>query len=329
MNVAVLGGAGYIGSHTVKKLLDAGYSVTVIDNLRTGHIEAVDARASFKKGDMRDEEFLKRVFSETRFDAVMHFAASSLVGESMEKPLEYYDNNVGGAISLIKAMVATDTDKIIFSSTAAVYGEPREIPISESSPTEPKNTYGETKLVMENIFRRMSDIGKMRFASLRYFNACGADESGRLGEAHNPETHLIPNVLAVANGNAREVSVFGGTYDTPDGTCIRDYIHVSDLADAHILALSYLQKGGKSDIFNLGNGAGFSVSEVIESARRVTGCEIPQNIVSKRAGDPARLVASSEKAKKILGWTPLYTELDEIVGSAWIWHKLHPKGYEK
>lgn len=329
MKTAVLGGAGYIGSHTVKKLLDEGHSVTVIDNLSTGHIEAIDPRAQFKKGDMRDTEFLKRTFSETHFDAVMHFAARSLVGESMEKPLEYYDNNIGGAISLIKAMCATNTDKIIFSSTAAVYGEPKNIPITEADPTNPKNTYGETKLYMEKLFFRVAAVSQIRFVSLRYFNACGADESGKLGEAHDPETHLIPNVLAVANGNEKEVPVFGDTYDTPDGTCIRDYIHVSDLADAHILALSYLQNGGKSDIFNLGNGVGFSVNEVIDSARRVTGCEILKTVVQKREGDPARLVASGEKARRILHWTPQFTGLDEIIGSAWVWHKLHPKGYKK
>ncbi len=327
MKIAVLGGAGYIGSHTVRELCGRGHSVTVIDNLQTGYRASVDARAEFLCGDIRDKDFLRGAFVGAGFDAVIHFAACSLVGESVTDPLKYYNNNVGGAIALLEVMVEAGIDKIVFSSTAATYGEPERIPILEDDRTCPTNPYGETKLAMEKMFRWVGDAHGIRFVSLRYFNACGADESGEIGEAHNPESHLIPLILQVPNGKREAIYVFGNDYDTKDGTCIRDYIHVTDLADAHILAVEYLGAGGKSDIFNLGNGIGFTVREVIESARRVTGHPIPEIVSPRRAGDPARLIASSEKAKKILGWNPKHADLDEIVGSAWNWHKTHPEGY--
>lgn len=329
MKVAVFGGAGYIGSHTVKELIERGHKVTVIDNLQTGYLEAVHASADFFCGDIRDKEFLRSALIGAGFDAVIHFAACSLVGESVASPLKYYNNNVGGTISMLEVMVEAKIDKIVFSSTAAVYGEPERVPILEEDRTCPTNPYGETKLAVEKMFKWAEAAHGIRFISLRYFNACGADESGNFGEAHNPESHLIPLILQVPNGKCEAISVFGYDYDTKDGTCVRDYIHVTDLADAHILAVEYLQKGGKSNIFNLGNGVGFTVREVIESARRVTGHPIPEILSPRRAGDPARLIASSCKARTILGWKPKHADLDEIVGSAWNWHKLHPEGYLK
>ena len=327
MKVLVLGGAGYIGSHTVKALCEENIDVVVADNLVTGHIEAVDSRAKFYKGDIRDINFLDDLFSKEKIDAVIHFAAYSLVGESVTDPLKYYDNNLCGTKVLLESMVKNNVDKIVFSSTAATYGEPENIPILESDRTEPTNPYGETKLSMEKMFKWTANAHGLRFVSLRYFNACGADESGKIGEAHNPETHLIPIILQVPNGQRELVSIFGNDYPTKDGTCIRDYIHVTDLAQAHILAVKYLMNGGNSDIFNLGNGVGFSVREVIETARKVTGHPIPVKDVERRAGDPAQLIASSEKAKKVLGWKPEHDSLEEIIASAWNWHKNHPNGY--
>ena len=327
MKVLVLGGAGYIGSHTVKALCEENIDVVVADNLVTGHIEAVDSRAKFYKGDIRDINFLDDLFSKEKIDAVIQFAAYSLVGESVTDPLKYYDNNLCGTKVLLESMVKNNVDKIVFSSTAATYGEPENIPILESDRTEPTNPYGETKLSMEKMFKWTANAHGLRFVSLRYFNACGADESGKIGEAHNPETHLIPIILQVPNGQREFVSIFGNDYPTKDGTCIRDYIHVTDLAQAHILAVKYLMNGGNSDIFNLGNGVGFSVREVIETARKVTGHPIPVKDVERRAGDPAQLIASSEKAKKVLGWKPEHDSLEEIIASAWNWHKNHPNGY--
>ena len=327
MKVLVLGGAGYIGSHTVKALCEENIDVVVADNLVTGHIDAVDSRAKFYKGDIRDINFLDDLFSKEKIDAVIHFAAYSLVGESVTDPLKYYDNNLCGTKVLLESMVKNNVDKIVFSSTAATYGEPENIPILESDRTEPTNPYGETKLSMEKMFKWTANAHGLRFVSLRYFNACGADESGKIGEAHNPETHLIPIILQVPNGQREFVSIFGNDYPTKDGTCIRDYIHVTDLAQAHILAVKYLMNGGNSDIFNLGNGVGFSVREVIETARKVTGHPIPVKDVERRAGDPAQLIASSEKAKKVLGWKPEHDSLEEIIASAWNWHKNHPNGY--
>lgn len=327
MKIMVLGGAGYIGSHTTYLLIEHGHDVVVVDNLETGHLKAVHPKATFYKGDVRDYSFMNQVFQDEKVDAVIHFAANSLVGESMVKPLKYYDNNVCGAKVLLEAMVANRVNKIVFSSTAATYGEPERIPILETDRTEPTNTYGETKLTMEKMFKWTSKAHDLRYVSLRYFNACGAHQSGTIGEAHNPETHLIPLILQVPLGKRSHISIFGDDYNTKDGTCVRDYIHVTDLAMAHIKAVEYLMDGNESDIFNLGNGVGFTVKEVIDVARQVTGHEIPAEIAPKRAGDPAQLVASSEKARKILGWEPQYADLSTIVETAWNWHKNHPDGY--
>lgn len=329
MSILVLGGAGYIGSHTALELVKAGNDVVIADSLVTGYRSAVPEKARFYQGDLRDLDFLDKLFQQEKIDAVIHFAAYSLVGESVTDPLKYYDNNLYGTKVLLEAMVKNKVDKIVFSSTAATYGEPENIPILESDRTCPTNPYGETKLAMEKMFKWTAEAHGLRYVSLRYFNACGADESGNIGEAHNPESHLIPLILQVPNGKRETISIYGTDYDTPDGTCIRDYIHVTDLAQAHILAVQYLNNGGKSDIFNLGNGVGYSVREVIETARKVTGHPIPETETPRRAGDPARLVASSEKAKKILGWKPVHDSLDEIIASAWNWHKSHPNGYNE
>ena len=327
MRLLVLGGAGYIGSHTSLELIKRGHDVVVVDNLVTGYQKAVPEKAIFYNGDIRDIEFLDNLFKIEKIDAVIHFAAFSLVGESVTNPLKYYDNNLYGTKVLLEAMIKNSVNKIVFSSTAATYGEPENIPILESDRTCPTNPYGETKLAMEKMFHWASKAHGLNYVSLRYFNACGADATGQIGEAHNPESHLIPLVLQVPNGKRESVSIYGTDYDTPDGTCIRDYIHVTDLAQAHILAVEYLANGGASDIFNLGNGVGYSVREVIETARSVTGHPIPAIEVPRRSGDPARLVASGEKAKKILGWEPKIKQLDEIIASAWKWHRAHPNGY--
>lgn len=327
MKILVFGGAGYIGSHTALELVRAGEKVIIADNLVTGHRQAIPEGVTFYEGDLHDRAFLDRVFQTEQIDAVIHFAAFSLVGESVTNPLKYYDNNLCGTKVLLDAMVANHVDKIVFSSTAATYGEPENIPILETDRTCPTNPYGETKLAMEKMFHWTGLAHGMRYVSLRYFNACGADASGTIGEDHNPESHLIPLILQVPNGKRETVSIFGTDYDTPDGTCIRDYIHVTDLAQAHILAVQYLANGGESDIFNLGNGVGYSVREVIETARKVTGHPIPAVETPRRAGDPARLVASSEKARRVLGWNPVHDSLEEIIASAWNWHHNHPNGF--
>ena len=329
MKLLVLGGAGYIGSHTATELLDNGHEVVIADNLVTGYREAVPEKATFYQGDLRDKDFLVDLLTKEKVDAVIHFAAFSLVGESVTNPLKYYENNLYGTKVLLDAMIETGVDKIVFSSTAATYGEPENIPILESDRTCPTNPYGETKLAMEKMISWAAKAHGLHFVSLRYFNACGAHKSGKIGEAHNPESHLIPLVLQVPNGKREFVSIYGNDYDTPDGTCIRDYIHVTDLAKAHILAVEYLMNGGESDIFNLGNGVGYSVKEVIETARKVTGHPIPAKEEARRAGDPARLVASGEKARKILGWEPEIKDLADIISSAWKWHKAHRDGYNK
>ena len=329
MRLLVLGGAGYIGSHTAVELLDRGHEVVIADNLITGYKQAVPKEAVFYQGDIRDYNFLNNLFKTEKIDAVIHFAAFSLVGESVTNPLKYYENNLYGTKVLLQAMIDNNVDKIVFSSTAATYGEPENIPILESDRTCPTNPYGETKLAMEKMMKWSANAYQLRYVSLRYFNACGAHKSGKLGEAHNPESHLIPLVLQVPNGKRESVSIYGTDYDTPDGTCIRDYIHVTDLAEAHILAVEYLMKGGESNVFNLGNGVGYSVREVIETARKVTGHPIPAVEIPRRAGDPARLVASGEKAKTVLGWEPKITSLEDIIRSAWIWHSTHPNGYNE
>ena len=329
MRLLVLGGAGYIGSHTAVELLDRGHEVVIADNLITGYKQAVPKEAVFYQGDIRDYNFLNNLFKTEKIDAVTHFAAFSLVGESVTNPLKYYENNLYGTKVLLQAMIDNNVDKIVFSSTAATYGEPENIPILESDRTCPTNPYGETKLAMEKMMKWSANAYQLRYVSLRYFNACGAHKSGKLGEAHNHESHLIPLVLQVPNGKRESVSIYGTDYDTPDGTCIRDYIHVTDLAEAHILAVEYLMKGGESNVFNLGNGVGYSVREVIETARKVTGHPIPAVEIPRRAGDPARLVASGEKAKTVLGWEPKITSLEDIIRSAWVWHSTHPNGYNE
>lgn len=330
MSILVLGGAGYIGSHTVYALKEAGEDVVIIDNLETGHIEAVHPEARFYEGDIRNRTFLDSVFEkETDIQAVIHFAANSLVGESMVNPLKYYDNNLCGTKVLLESMLAHDIKKIVFSSTAATYGEPERVPILETDRSEPTNTYGETKLSMEKMFKWTDKAHGLKYVSLRYFNACGAHVSGSIGEAHNPETHLIPLILQVPLGKREAINIFGDDYNTKDGTCIRDYIHVTDLAQAHILAVKYLLEGNDSNIFNLGNGVGFTVNEVIETARKVTGKEIKAVMAERRAGDPAQLIASSEKARTVLGWNPQHADLEEIIASAWKWHSTHPNGYAK
>lgn len=327
MSILVCGGAGYIGSHAVHRFIGKGEEVVIVDNLETGHREALHPQGKFYEGDIRDANVLHKIFNENEIDAVIHFAANSLVGESMEKPLKYFNNNVYGMQVLLEAMQRHGVDKIVFSSTAAVYGEPKRIPIMEEDAANPTNTYGETKLTMEKMMKWVGMADHIRYVSLRYFNAAGAIPDGSLGEDHHPETHLIPLILQVPLGKREHITVYGEDYDTPDGTCLRDYIHVIDLADAHVLALEYLRKGGGSDIFNLGNGRGFSVREMIGAAKKVTGEEIRVEAGNRRAGDPAQLIASSEKARRILGWQPVFTDVEEIIGTAWNWHRKHPNGF--
>ncbi|MBA2875094.1 UDP-glucose 4-epimerase GalE [Thermaerobacillus caldiproteolyticus] len=324
--ILVCGGAGYIGSHAVYRLIEKGEKVVVVDNLQTGHREAVHPEAMFYQGDIRDRTFLREVFQKHDIDAVIHFAANSLVGESMQEPLKYYDNNVYGTQILLEVMNEFGVKQIVFSSTAAVYGEPKQIPIVETDPTTPTNTYGETKLAMEKMMKWVNRAYGIRYISLRYFNVAGAYGTV-IGEDHDPETHLIPLILKVPLGQREEIHIFGDDYDTHDGTCIRDYIHVLDLVDAHILAVEKLRSGSESNIYNLGNGNGFTVKEVIEAARVVTGHPIPARVMARRPGDPAKLVASSEKAKRELGWEPKYPNITDIVASAWEWHQAKPNGY--
>lgn len=326
MAILVTGGAGYIGSHTVAELISKGEEVIIVDNLQQGHKEAL-LGGKLYVGDLRDAEFLDQVFSENSIEAVIHFAANSLVGESMQNPGKYYHNNVYGTLCLLEAMNKHDVKRIVFSSTAATYGEPENIPILETDRTFPTNAYGETKLAMEHMMKWFDTAHQIKYIALRYFNAAGAHESGKIGEDHTPETHLVPIILQVALGQRKHISVFGDDYATADGTCIRDYIHVTDLADAHILAVEKLRKGGDSGVYNLGNGKGFSVKEVIEVARKVTGHPIPMVIEARRAGDPATLIASSERGRAELDWNPKRDRLEEIIASAWSWHQHHPNGY--
>ena len=327
--ILVCGGAGYIGSHAVRQLIDKGEEVIIVDNLETGHEDAIHPKAKFYKVDIRDEKSLNKVFEENKIDEVIHFAANSLVGESMTNPLKYFNNNVHGTEVLLKVMVDHDVNKIVFSSTAATYGEPKNIPILESDETNPTNAYGETKLCMEKMMKWADKAHGVKYISLRYFNVAGAHVSGEIGEDHNPETHLIPLILQVPLGKREFISIFGDDYETHDGTCIRDYIHVTDLADAHILAVHKLREGSESNIYNLGSGNGFTVKEMIEAARKVTEHEIPAKVCERRSGDPAKLVASSEKARRELGWNPKYENVEDMISSAWNWHKNHPNGFEK
>ncbi len=323
--ILVAGGAGYIGSHMVALLAERGYRVVVADNLCTGHWQAVKG-AALRVGDVRDAAFLDRVFGEFPIDGVINFAAFSLVGESVGDPLKYYGNNVGGAVSLLTAMKNHGVDKIVFSSTAATYGEPEKQPIEETDRTDPTNPYGASKLAIEGLLKWCDRAYGIRYAALRYFNAAGANTEADIGEDHHPETHLIPIVLQCALGKRDHVGIFGDDYPTADGTCVRDYIHVRDLVSAHLLALEYLDRGGESGPFNLGNGNGYSVREIVEAARRVTGQPIPAVVESRRAGDPSTLIASNAKAREVLGWVP-ERGLETIIADAWAWHRGHPDGY--
>lgn len=318
MNILVIGGAGYIGSHMVKLLLEQGHAVTTLDNLSTGHRDAVQG-GEFIQGDFEDRALLGRLFVRRRFDAVMHFASCIEVGESMRDPAKYYRNNVVRTLGLLDTMVEHQLDKFIFSSTAAVFGEPRYLPIDEHHPLDPINPYGATKQMVERILADYDRAYGLRHVSLRYFNACGADPSGLIGEGHEPETHLIPLVLQAASGRRGAISVFGDDYDTADGTCVRDYVHVVDLCHAHLLALNQLDAGAPSACYNLGNGGGYSVRQVIAAVERVTGRQVPKVNAPRRPGDPARLVADSARAQKVLRWNPVFADLDVIVEHAWRW----------
>lgn len=328
MAVLVCGGAGYIGSHMVAELLESGEEVVILDNFQKGHRDAI-LGGKLYEGDLRDRSLLDKVFTENKIDAVIDFAADSLVGESVVEPLKYFENNVGSTINLLGAMRDHKVKYIVFSSTAATYGEPENTPILESDRTLPTNPYGESKLTVEKVLKWCDNAYGIKYTALRYFNAAGAHISGKIGEDHRPESHLIPLILQVALGQREKIMIFGDDYNTEDGTCIRDYIHVTDLANAHLMALGRLRKGGESRIYNLGNGKGFSVKEVIEATRKVTGKEIKAEVASRRAGDPAILIASSEKAISELNWKPKYDSLDTIIDTAWQWHKNHPNGYEK
>ncbi len=323
--ILIVGGAGYIGSHNVRMFLDKGFEVVVVDNLNTGHTKAIDPRATFYKEDIRNKDKMVEILKKEKVDAVVHFAALSLVGVSMKDPLAYFDNNVYGMIALLEAMQEANVNKIVFSSSAATYGEQKEMPLTEESPTQPTSVYGETKLMMETIIKWCDKCIGMKYVSLRYFNAAGAIEDGTLGEDHSPETHLIPLILQVPLGKRDHISVFGQDYETRDGTCIRDYIHVQDLADAHVRAINWLLEGHDSEIFNLGSGDGQSVNEMIKCAEKIVGKEIKKEYVERRPGDPATLIASNKKAKEKLGWNNDHS-LEDIMSTAYNFHKNNPNG---
>lgn len=326
MAILVAGGAGYIGSHTVAELLAAGKEVVVIDSLEYGHKDAVLCD-KFYEGNVEDKTLLAKIFQENDIEAVMHFCAYIEVGESVTNPRKYYRNNVVASITLLEAMLDAGVTNFVFSSTAATYGLPPQIPITEETPTNPINPYGETKLAFEKILKWYSAAYPLHYVVLRYFNACGAHENGEIGEDHSPESHLIPLILQVPLGKREKILIFGDDYDTDDGTCVRDYIHITDLAQAHLLAVDHLAGGGESKTYNLGNGKGFSVKEIIENAREVTGHAIPAEVAPRRAGDPPVLIAASDRVRKELGWQPRYTDVKAIIESAWKWHKAHPNGF--
>ncbi|XIF19391.1 MAG: UDP-glucose 4-epimerase GalE [Acetilactobacillus jinshanensis] len=323
------GGAGYIGSHTVDRLINNGFDVVVVDNLLTGHRQAVNSKARFYQCDIRDKAVLDQVFDKENIDGVIHFASVSIVPESMKNPLKYFDDNVKGTITLLEVMHKHNVKRIVFSSSAATYGEPKRIPIKETDPQVPTNPYGETKLMMEKMMHWADVAYGIHFIALRYFNVGGAKLDGSIGEDHNPETHLIPIILQVALGQRKKLQIFGNDYPTKDGTNVRDYVHVLDLADAHILAMKRLLKGGHSDAFNLGSSTGFSNLQMLHAARDVTGKPIPAEMAPRRPGDPSTLIADSTKARKVLGWKPQYDDVHKIIGSAWTWARKHPNGYEK
>ncbi|MBW1740317.1 MAG: UDP-glucose 4-epimerase GalE [Deltaproteobacteria bacterium] len=325
-DILVVGGAGYIGSHMAKCLFRKGYRPIVLDNLVCGHHGAVKY-GPFFQGSINDASLLHKIFSDYAISAVMHFAAFCYVGESVKEPAKYYQNNVANTLALLEVMVERNIGRFIFSSSCAIYGEPVEIPIAEDHPQEPINPYGRTKVMVEQILDDFRKAYGVESVCLRYFNAAGADPDGELGEDHDPETHLIPLVLKAALGQRPLIEIFGDDYPTPDGTCIRDYIHINDLAQAHLLALERLFAGSPGGQYNLGNGEGYSVKQVIEIARRVTGKEIPARVVARRPGDPAVLISSSQKAMKDLGWRPEFPDLETIVETAWTWHKNNPNGY--
>lgn len=326
-HILVTGGAGFIGSHAVRALVRRGYRVTVLDNLSKGHSEAIDPGAVFVEMDLGDAAAVRELFAWEKFDAVLHFAGLIEVGLSMKEPAKFFESNVVNGVNLLEAMRSVGVKNIIFSSTAAVYGNPKDSLIREDAELRPTNFYGQSKLFFENILRKYDEFYGFRFAALRYFNAAGADPSGEIGQDYEPATHIVPRVLQFALGKIKDFKINGNDFPTEDGTCVRDYIHVNDLVDAHLLALECLFDGGASDVFNLGNGKGFSVKEVIETARKVTGLPLKVEVGLRREGDPAVLVADSTKAKKILNWKPKLFRLEDIVKTAWKWHQSHPNGY--
>ncbi|MCR4401227.1 MAG: UDP-glucose 4-epimerase GalE [Firmicutes bacterium] len=326
MRVLVVGGAGYIGSHVVRELVRAGHDVVVYDNLEKGHREAVEG-CPLVVGDTGDRDVLREVFASRDFDVVMHFAAHTSVAESMQDPAKYFHNNVAKGLTLLDVMREAGVRRMVFSSSAAVYGDPERVPIEEDADCRPTNVYGETKLMFERVLSAYDRAYGVRYVALRYFNAAGADPSGDIGEDHDPETQLIPLVLMTAMGLRPRLELFGTDYHTPDGTCVRDYVHVCDLATAHVLAAEALADGCESKVYNLGNGKGHTVRQVIETARRVTGLSIPVVEAPRRPGDPAVLVASSERIMRELGWKPRYEDLETIIATAWEWHRRHPRGY--
>ncbi|MEX0381364.1 UDP-glucose 4-epimerase GalE [Leuconostoc sp. MS02] len=328
MSVLVLGGAGYIGSHMVKTLVEAGCDVVVADALFTGHRDAVNSAAKFYQVDIRNKTALSEVFDKENIEQVVHFAAFSIVPESVANPLKYFDNNTSGMITLLEVMKEHDVKQIVFSSTAATYGNPVNIPIKETDPQNPINPYGESKLMMEKIMAWSDKSDGVKWVALRYFNVAGAAEDGSIGEDHTPETHLVPIILQAGLGQREYIEMFGDDYKTPDGFNVRDYVHVLDLADAHMRALKYLADGHDSNQFNLGSATGFSVKEMVEAAREATGVDIPSKKGPRRAGDPDILIANSDKARDVLGWTPKYDNVQDIIKTAWHWHQNHPTGYD-
>lgn len=328
MKILVTGGAGYIGSHTVKALLAQGHEVIVLDNLSRGHRGAVPATVRLVTEDIHHRDIVRQLLEDEHIEGVMHFAAHSQVGESMENPTIYYDNNVVGSYNLLEAVRQAGVKYFVFSSTAAVYGEPEKTPITEDMPYQPTNVYGQTKLMIETMLAQFSRAYGLKYVALRYFNAAGASPDGTIGEDHTPETHLIPLILEAALGKRKSIKIFGTDYPTPDGTCIRDYIHVADLADAHCRVLKYLADGGESQYFNLGSQNGFSVREMIEAAKKVTGRDFTVEEAPRRPGDPAILIAGSEKIRAVTGWQPQHSQVEQIIRDAWNWHVHHPNGYD-
>ncbi len=326
MAILITGGAGYIGSVVAEDLRASGKAVVVLDNLVHGHRRSVDPSVPFYEGDICDQNLVAEIIERHRIDSCIHFSAFAYVGESVEKPQKYFENNFIKTIRLLDVLLKYNVKKFVFSSTCATYGEPVRIPIDESHPQNPTNPYGWTKFMVERVLESYEIAYGLKFVALRYFNACGATETH--GEHHDPETHLIPLILFAAQGRREAISIFGGDYPTPDGTAIRDYIHVSDLSRAHILALDHIDKGGSSEFINLGNGTGFSVKEVIDAARKITNRNIESRIAPRRAGDPSRLVADSKKARQVLGWNPQFPDISSIIESAWKWHEANPNGYE-